>query len=90
MTDGRVFLAIGTLISIGVFANGLRFAHKTSNPWSGKHILGMSVKGSDVPLDRIRRIGRLQMIIAPIFFLFLCALCFGLLGPVQGIQTIQF
>ncbi|HEX8642620.1 MAG TPA: hypothetical protein VF702_01760 [Allosphingosinicella sp.] len=36
-----------------------------------------------------RRIGRIMMIWAPLFLLIVAALCFGLFGPVDGIETID-
>ena len=90
MTDGRIFLAIAGLVCLGVFLNGLRFARQTSNPWAGKKLFGTDVGGSELSVAQVRRIGLVQMIGAPIFFLFFAALCFGLLGPVDGITPIQF
>ena len=89
MTDGRIFLGITSLISVGVFLNGLRFARMTSNPWAGKKLLGLPVEGSELPIEQVNRIGKLQMIAAPLFLLFFGALSFGLLGPVAGIATIE-
>lgn len=90
MSDGRIFLAIAGVICLGVFLNGLRFAWMTSNPWAGRKLFGQDVQGSDLSVNRVRLIGRIQTIAAPIFFLFFAALVFGLLGPVDGIQTIKF
>ncbi|GAA0734322.1 hypothetical protein CA233_14925 [Sphingomonas sp. ABOLD] len=90
MIDGRLFLLITTLICVGAFLNGLRFATKSENPWAGKKLFGNNVGGSELSIAQIRRIGLLQMIAAPIFLLLFAALCFGLFGPVDGIQTIRF
>jgi hypothetical protein len=87
--SGAAFLAISAAICAGVFFNGLRFARMTANPWAGKTILGLPLAGSDSPIGEIRIIGRIQMIFAPLFFLFSVALCLGLLGPVDGIEQIQ-
>jgi hypothetical protein len=35
------------------------------------------------------RIGRFMMIFAPLFLLIVAAICFGLFGPVDGIETID-
>jgi hypothetical protein len=88
MADGRLFLGIATLISIGVFLNGRRFARMTENPWAGRRIMGLPIQGSDLPAERVRFIGRINMIFAPIFWLMIAAMCFGLLGPITGISTI--
>ncbi|MGJ3648978.1 hypothetical protein ACLB0R_10955 [Sphingomonas sp. GlSt437] len=89
MTDGRLFLAIAAVICIGVFLNGLRFYRMNRNPWSGKSIMGIPVEGGDLSRARVRRLGLGQMIAAPLMLILFIALCFGLLGPVQGIQTIK-
>ena len=90
MTNGWTFLAIGTLISIGVFLNGWRFARMTENPWAGKTMLGQPVSGHDWPIGKLRLFGKVSMIAAPLFLVVWAALCFGWLGPVDGIQTIDF
>lgn len=89
MSDGRVFLAVAALICLGVFVNGIRFARMTGNPWAGKKLFGQDVQGAELSVNRVRMIGWFQAIFAPIFFLFLAALAFGLLGPVEGIETIK-
>jgi hypothetical protein len=89
MTDGRLFLGIVTLISIGVFLNGRRFARMTENPWAGRQIMGLPIKGSEPPVERVRFVGRINMIFAPIFWLLCVALCFGLLGSIKGISPIH-
>jgi len=90
MTDGRLFLAIAGLICLGVLLNGIRFARMTRNPWAGKKLFGFDVEGSELPIGRVRLIGLVQAVAAPLFFLFFAALCFGLLGPVDGIAPIRF
>ena len=89
MTSGWTFLGLSTLISIGVFLNGVRFARMTENPWTGKSLLGQPVSGSEMPLERIKLFGKIQMILAPLFLLVIAAMCFGLFGPVDGIETIK-
>ena len=89
MTDARIMLAIAAVICAGVFLNGLRFSRMDRNPWAGKSILGMPVQGAEMSVSQVNLIGRMQMIFAPLFFLFFAALCFGLLGPVDGIKTIS-
>ncbi|CAN5462672.1 hypothetical protein BH10PSE14_BH10PSE14_42980 [soil metagenome] len=88
MADGRLFLGISTLICIGAFLNGRRFARMTKNPWANRRILGLPVSGSELPIERVRLIGRINMIGAPVFWLIVAAMCFGLLGPVDGVATI--
>jgi hypothetical protein len=89
ITDGRILLGIATLISIGVFFNGRRFARMAENPWVGRRFMGMPLQGSNLPIERLRSLGRMQMIAAPFFWLFFAAMCFGLLGPTKGIATIH-
>jgi len=80
--------AIATLICVGAFLQGLRFAKMTANPWTDKRMFGQTVEGSELPIEKVNRFGTWLMIAAPIFLLFFSALCFGVLGPVEGIQTI--
>jgi hypothetical protein len=40
-------------------------------------------------LESARLFGVISMILAPLFLLFFVALCFGLFGPVEGIETIE-
>ena len=87
--NGWAFLGITTLICIGGFLNGLRFARMDRNPWVGQRLFGMSVGGSDWTIDQVRKMGWLFMVTAPAFLLLVAALCFGLLGPVEGIETIK-
>ena len=88
MTDGRIFLGIATLICIGAFINGLRFSRMTENPWANRRFLGMPIQGSRLPPERVRLLGRLNMFLAVAFWVLVTAMCFGLLGPVEGIRTI--
>jgi hypothetical protein len=83
MTSGWTMLAIGTLICIGLFANGVRFARKT------RSIGRVWPEGGRPGQPSPRQIGRIFMIAAPLFWLFWAAMCFGLLGPIENIQTIQ-
>lgn len=87
--SGWIFLGIVTLICAGVFLNGVRFSRMTENPWTGKSLFGMPVSGSQLPIEKVRRMGLLFMIAAPLFLLLFAIACFGLLGPVQGIETIK-
>ena len=87
--SGWLFLGVTALICAACFLNGVRFARMSENPLAGKRLLGMPVGGSEMPIEKVRRMGMLFMIAAPIFFLFVAALCFGLFGPVDGIQIID-
>lgn len=89
MTDGWIFLGISFAICLGVFLNGLRFARAAANPWTGKQLFGQPVSGGEMPLAKVRRLGWIQMIGAVTFLVFAAALSFGLLGPVEGIRTID-
>lgn len=88
--NGALFLGIAALICVALFFNGLRFARATSNPLAGKTLFGLPVQGSTRSAGQIRRTGKLFMIAAPAFLILVTALCFGLLGPVQGITPITF
>lgn len=87
--SGWLFLGIATVMCLGVFLNGMRFAYVTANPWAGKRLFGMPVEGSEMSVAQVRRLGRLQMLLAPAIWLLFVAFCFGLLGPVDGIETID-
>ena len=87
------FLGISALICIGCFLNGVRFARMSDekaldprillempNRWGGRE----RTKG-----EAARLFGRISMIAALLFLLLIAALCFGLMGPVDGIETIE-
>jgi len=78
-----LFPALVVLICIGVFLNGLRFARMTQNPWAGKTLFGVSIEGHDLPVERVRLIGKLQMVAAVIMLLFFALLLTETLGPVD-------
>lgn len=80
MMSGWLFLAITTLICLGVFANGVRFSR-------GAERFATRLRQ---PAASVRRIGRIQMAAAPLFWLIVLAICLGLFGPVTNIQPIQF
>jgi hypothetical protein len=80
-----LFLAIVGLIGLGVFLNGLRFARMTHNPWAGKTMLGQPVQGHDLPVERVRLIGKVQMVFAPLFLLLVAYLVLtGKIGPMEA------
>lgn len=81
MISGWTMWAIGTLVCLAAFANGVRFARKPADTFD--RLPG----GRAAPSPQM--IGRLFLIAAPLFWLLWTAICFGLLGPVQNIQTIQ-
>ena len=90
--SGALFLGITTLISLGAFLNGVRFARMSDERLAnGRFHIEMPafLARNRTAGDQVRLLGRLQIIFAPIFLLFSAALSFGLLGPVEGIQTIQ-
>ncbi len=89
MSDGRVCLAIVAVIAAGVFANGWRFARMKENPFAGRTMFALNVEGHDMSLEKLRWIGREQMIFAPLFLAFFALLAFGALGPVNGITIIE-
>ena len=89
MTDGWVFLLITALIAVGVFFNGMRFLRMKANPFVGRKLFGQPIEGMELSVWKLRWIGKLQVIFAPLFLLFAIALAFGLLGPVEGINVIK-
>jgi hypothetical protein len=78
-----VLLIIIGAICAGAFLNGLRFAQMDRNPWEGKKLGGMPVQGHNLSIEQVNRLGKLQMIVAPIFFLVSVAIVSGIFGPVQ-------
>ena len=82
--SGALFLGIVTLMAIALFFIGRRFARMTKNPWRNP------IEGHEMSVAQVNRIGRLQMIVAPLFWLFAAALSTGLLGPVEGVEPIRF
>jgi|GEM_PF-884468 len=88
MTDGRLLLGIATLLCAASFANGVRLVRMAENPLPKKLLFGMPMQGSDMPVDKMRRLGLVFMVVAPLAWLFFVALCFGLFGPVQNIRII--
>ena len=89
MMDGWVFLGVSFAGCVGLFLSGLRFAKAVSNPWAGKKLFGQPVSGGDKTVGQVRRIGWFQMAAAVAFFVLTVAMSFGLLGPVDGIRTIN-
>ena len=93
--DGWVFLVLSFLISVGAFLNGLRFARMTDEEALDRRVLiegalAFSRRGRpQTKGDAARLFGRVSMIAAPIFFLFVAALCLGLLGSVADIAIIK-
>jgi hypothetical protein len=91
--NGWAFLGVNALLCACVFLNGLRFARMSDeealnprillempNRWGGRE----RTKG-----EAARLFGRMSMIAAPLYLIFVAVLCFGLLGPVNGIETID-
>ncbi len=90
--SGSIFLAVAALMSLGVFLNGLRFMRMSEDRLlDGRTQIEMPsflARGRS-PVARARLAGRISMIFAPLFLLLVAALCFGLFGPVQGLETIK-
>lgn len=72
--SNEAVLGIAALISLGVCLNGWRFARMKNNPWTGKKLFGLPVEGHDLSIQQVNRIGYLQVIVAPIFFLLFAAI----------------
>lgn len=73
MSVRLVFVLVATLAAVGVFFNGRRFARMAINPWAGKSVLGHRVEGAEMTIDQVRRLGRIQMVGAPVIWAFLMA-----------------
>jgi hypothetical protein len=78
MTSGWLMLGLGTLICLGLFANGMRFAR-----------LGQPLPADNPGEIKRRMIGMIFMTLAPLFWLLFAAVCFGAFGAVRNIQTIE-
>lgn len=87
--SGWIFLGITTLISVGLFLNGLRLARATENPLAKRRIGGLAVRGGDMSLAQVHRMGLLLMVAAPVSWLVVASLCFGVFGPLKGLVTIK-
>ena len=90
--SGALFLAIAALMCLGVFLNGLRFSRMSEEKLlDGRTQVEMPsfLARGRTPAAQARLFGRISMILAPLFLLLIAALCFGLLGPVDGIETIE-
>jgi hypothetical protein len=88
MVDGRLFLGMVTLLDIAVFLNGVRFLRMAGQPPAERRILGLPAQSSHLPAERLRLFGRLQMLAAPLAWLFFVALCLGMLGPIRGVTLL--
>jgi hypothetical protein len=90
--SGWTFLGICALISLVAFLNGVRFARMSEERIAdGRLQIEMPpfLTRGRTPTEQVHLLGRIFMITAPLFFLLVAALCFGLLGPVQGVETIK-
>jgi hypothetical protein len=89
MANATVMWVIGILLCAGAFLNGVRFARMTKNPWADKSFFGMPIEGADMSIQKIRLFGKIQMICALLFLIFWTLMLFGVLGPVEGMQTVD-
>jgi hypothetical protein len=92
VTDGRLFLALAALICAGVFLTGLRFSRMSDEKVQGGRVqmeLPPFLMRGRTKVEQVHLFGRMMMIAAPLFLLFLAALAFGLLGP-SNIAPIRF
>lgn len=90
MHDGLTIWAIGCLISLGLFLNGVRFARMDKPPFRSIGWFGRTVVDPSESKAKTNLIGRLFMIVAPIFAMLWTLLAFGALGPVDGMPPIKF
>jgi len=82
VTGGWSTLAIGTLACLGIFAVGLMVARMPTPP--SRPMVSGGKPSVSMPV-----MGRLFQAGAILFGLLWPALCFGLLGPIDNIRTIQ-
>jgi hypothetical protein len=82
--SGWLFLGVVTLICVADFVIGLRFA-RSEDPAVG----APPAAGAGPSAEQRRRIGRIFMVFAPVFWLVVAAMCFGVFGPVPGIDPIM-
>ena len=87
--SGEYFLLFATVIVVAQISMGLHLIRTKRNPWAGRRLLGMAVRGSDLGSPQIRRMGFFFLIFALLFWLLIAAMTFGLLGPVDGIEPIR-
>ena len=88
MSNSAIMWLLGTVIVITQFFMGLRFARSTQV--KGKvEWFGRVINDPAEALKKQQKIGRIFMIIAPIFFVFWTLLLFGVLGPVEGFGADQ-
>lgn len=88
MSEGTTMWLIGCLISLGLFLNGWRFARMEKIPFRSISWFGRTIVD---PVDikaKTNLIGRLFMIVAPLFALLWTLMAFGALGPVAGMPPI--
>ena len=79
--SGWMFLAIGAFGALIDFVFGWRMAGKTPDD------LPRNPDGSLGSVEPYRRVGRILMIVAPVFFLIFAAIAFGFV-PVEAIEPI--
>jgi hypothetical protein len=84
MSDGMLFLGAASLICAAAFLVGLRFSRMTEEKLAGRQYqleMPAFLARKRTPAEQFRLLGRMMMIVAPLFLLFFAALSFGLLGP---------
>ena len=86
--DGRILLVSSSLICLAAFFIGRRFS-RMDDKAAQRVTVEMSFGSTGDHARDVRRVGWLMMVASPVLFLFFVALCFGVLGPVDGINTIN-
>jgi hypothetical protein len=89
MDDGLTMWAIGCAISVGVFLNGVRFARMDKVPFKTINWFGRTVADPSEIKAKTNFIGRMFMIVAPLFAILWTLLAFGVLGPVDGMPALN-
>ena len=90
MMSGWFIFGPTLIASLMVFLYGRRLSRATVNPFAGKRMLGLPMKNSHLSAEQIRWVGRLFILVAVLMLLPAAALSFGLVGPVSGIEPIEF
>ncbi len=89
MASGMTTWLIGIAIGVVLFLNGVRFSRMEKSPFGSIRWFGKAVDDPVEMKAKVNLIGKIQMIFGPLFLIFWTLLSFGVLGPVEGMQTIK-
>ncbi len=89
MASGTTMWLIGLAVSVWLFVFGYVLSRMKKSPVKSVIWFGKSVDDPVEVLAKVNLIGKIQMIFAPLFLILWTLMLFGVLGPVEGIQTIK-